>query len=135
MIRAEWKAVPDFDPELLTEHSRRELAEAGGFNGMAAGATAVYDDDKFLLAFTINKPKNFLEPGEIFLLVGREFSARYVRQAKAFIQETAAQFCGLRTCVNVDFRRGCRFAEFLGFRSRGEPFNHAGHRFQIYEVF
>lgn len=136
MIRAEQLQLLEIDPELLTEHSRRELASAGDWNGMAeAPVMAFYDDDKFLLAVNVQRQSNFLEPAHIFLLVGQAFSARYARQAKTFIRETANRFLGLRTVVNVDFRRGCRFAEFLGFRSRGEPFEFAGRRFQLYEVF
>lgn len=133
MIRAEWGGVPD--PALLTEHSRKELAEAGDLSGLGNTVCSYYDDDKFLLALTITRPANFLDPAEIFLVVGKDFSAHYARHARNFIAEVSKRFCGLRTVVNVDFRSGCRFAEFLGFRSRGEPFMLRDRRFQLYEVF
>lgn len=135
MIRAERKKVVDLERAALTENSQYELSLPGAYVSEETEVEVFYDDDKLLLAVVVVPPKSFLQPAEIFLLVGKAFSPRYIRQTAIGLRKIADNFCGLRTCVNVDFRRGCRFAEFLGFRSRGEPFEHAGHRFQLYEVY
>jgi hypothetical protein len=51
------------------------------------------------------------------------------------LRDLANRFYGLRTLVDVNFGMGCRFAEFLGFRARGEVIQLANRRFQLYEVY
>jgi hypothetical protein len=137
MIRTEMTTeVPQFDTAVLVEHSQRELEMAGDLNGLRGSPTVlVYDDDKFLLAFNVQKGKNFLQPAEIFLVVGKAYSARYARNTKHVFDQMKTYHNGFITLVDVTFGRGCRFAEFLGFRPKGKPFDYANRRFQMYEVY
>lgn len=138
MIRTEQvTGAPTFPLDELTDHSRKDLEVAGDLSGLAGApaTTFFYDDDKFLLAFTLRRPKNFLEPAEIYLVVGKAYGPKYARITRRMLKEMAARFIGLRTIIDVGFRPGCRFAEFLGFRPRGEPFELINRRFQIYEVY
>ena len=136
MIRVSQTVNPEINPEWLTENSVRELAEAGGASGLVGTTTTlVYDDDKFLLAFSIRQGTGLFRPAEIFLIVGKAYGPRYLRRTKRLLGHLVERAHGLVTLINVDFHKGCRFAEFLGFRPRGEPFDYLGHRFQLYEVY
>jgi len=137
MIRAEvFNDLPAFPLEELTEHSLNELRAVGDLSGLlGAKTTFVYDGDKFLLSVSVRQNKNFLAPAEIFLLVGKAYDVKYARQSKKFIDDAAKRYIGLRTLIDVRFPAGCRFAEFLGFKERGKPFDYAGRCFQLYEVY
>lgn len=134
MIRIEVNTpIPEAE---LTENSAREYSEAGGYNGLRdTDTTLAFDDDKFLVAYSIRSAKSFVMPAEIFLLVGKAYTPKYARATRELLRMLARREHGLATLINVGFRRGCRFAEFLGFRPRGPIIDHAGHQFQLYEVY
>lgn len=132
MIRSEHHAQLMIDPELLTENSAQEYRD----NGTPLNDYyLVFDDDTFLLAFSIRPGNGLLAPGEIFMLVAKAYTPRYARVTKKVFADLVRKHHGLLTMVNIGFEQGCRFAEFLGFRPRGNLVEHAGRRLQIYEVY
>lgn len=120
----------------LTESSASDLLYLKELQGLSSDeCVAIFDDDALLVIYAVTPGKNFLAPGEVHLLVGKAYSVKYARLTHATLQGLARRFCGLRTLIDITFRPGCRFAKFLGFRPRGEPFDYAGRRFQLYEVY
>lgn len=132
MIRSEYHKNLTLDVALLTDNSAQEYRDN---DTPLDDYHLVFDDDKFLLAFSIRPGNGLLAPGEIFLLVGKAYTPRYARETKKIFNELVCKHHGLLTMVNVGFEQGCRFAEFLGFRPRGSLIEHAGRRLQIYEVY
>lgn len=122
--------------EDLTESSVTDLLYVKDLNGLArTECVAVYEDDKLLVIYAVVPGKNFFEPADVHLLVGKAYNKRYARLTWIVIRRIVEQYRGLRTLIDVTFGPGCRFARFLGFRPKGEPFDYAGRRFQLYEVY
>lgn len=134
MIRIE--PAKEIPIEELIEYSQEELLTAREVNGLIdSDCQVVYDDDKLLVVYAVRPGKNFLEPGFVHLLVGKAYNVRYARQTREAFKRLANHYYGLRTLIDVTYGQGCRFAKFLGLRPRGEPFDYAGRRFQLYEVY
>lgn len=133
MIRTE--EIRRLSPEILaalTENSRRECE---GFDGELPGTVyAIYDDNELLLVLGVERV-GLLLPAQLMLLVGTAYGPRYAKQSYRMVRALAHQYNGLRTLVSAGFVKGCRFAEFFGFKARPKPIKFNGKSYFLYEVY
>lgn len=138
MIRIEeYIGVPPVQVEDLAAHSAAEFTAAGDLSYLSdTQGVAFFDNEKFLVSFNLRKPAGFLAPTEVYLLLGHAYRPRYLRLTRSILHQwVLPRHRGLVAMINVASRPACRFAEFLGFRPRGEVIFYADRQFRLYEVY
>lgn len=96
-------------------------------------ARAFYLDDQLLCYGGIIRQSLF-SPPMLWILLGRNFSAKTARPMRKVMRDFAAKYPGAQTIIEKDYIPGERLARFYGLRPLEKTISLFGRQFTYYEV-